>query len=251
MERVVLEAQLRDPAVGDVRQRAGHPRRRAVDVADRQPAGHHPAPAAVGVAHAVLGLQMRRAGRRGGRRSRRAAAAGRPACTRSNQARRVVVAGVLGPAEDRVPARREVDPVRSPGPSPRSRRWRRAPPARSAPRCATGRDACWWLMRVADRALERGGVELLLDQVVGHAERGRLEVDLVVGLTGEHDHRARGRDREALSRRARARCARPGGSRSGRRRGCCSRIAASALVVAPCATRPRSAPGPGARACRG
>ena len=43
--------------------------------------------------------------------------------------------------------------------------------------------------RVADRALERDGVELLLDQVVGDAERGRLEVDLVVALAGEHDHR--------------------------------------------------------------
>ena len=38
---------------------------------------------------------------------------------------------------------------------------------------------------VADRALQAGRVELLLDQKVGHAEGGRLEVDLVVEVNRE------------------------------------------------------------------
>ena len=43
-------------AVGDIRERAGHPARLAVGVADREPAAEHPPPAAVCVAHPVLGL---------------------------------------------------------------------------------------------------------------------------------------------------------------------------------------------------
>ena len=52
---------------------------------------------------------------------------------------------------------------------------------------------------VADRALEAGGVEILLDQVIGHAERRRLEVDLVGGLAGEHDHGGERSRREAVT----------------------------------------------------
>jgi hypothetical protein len=61
VQRVMLQAQLRGPAVGDVRQRSGHAGRRAVDASDRQAPGHHPAPAAVGMSHSVLGLHVGRA----------------------------------------------------------------------------------------------------------------------------------------------------------------------------------------------
>ena len=58
--------------------------------------------------------------------------------------------------------------------------------------------------RVADRSLQPRSVELLLDQVVGHPERGGGEIDLVVALPGEHDHRRVGRGGERLGQQVQA-----------------------------------------------
>ena len=147
VQRVVLEAQLGDAAVGDVRQRA----RPSASGGRRRP--RIARPRVITQRQVPSAWRIRCSDCRWGvRPSRWASIAPRsrstsPECTRSNQADGIVVAGLLGLAEDRVPARREVDPVRSPGPSPRSRRWRRARPARSAPRCSDrSRSACWWLI---------------------------------------------------------------------------------------------------------
>ena len=61
VQRVVLELELRGALVGDVGHRTSHPGRAPAGTADRQPAREHPPPAAIGVTHAMLGLQMGRA----------------------------------------------------------------------------------------------------------------------------------------------------------------------------------------------
>ena len=61
VQRVVLELGLRALALGDVGLRAGDARRPAVDRAHGEAARQHPAVAAVAAAHAVLGLEVRRA----------------------------------------------------------------------------------------------------------------------------------------------------------------------------------------------
>ena len=60
MKRVVLELELGRTAIGDVGQRACHARDLAIGAADCQAAAEHAAPGSVGVAHPVLGFQVRR-----------------------------------------------------------------------------------------------------------------------------------------------------------------------------------------------
>ena len=181
-------------AVVDVRQRAGHARRAAVGVADRQAAAERPAPRCRRRGACGARTAGAASGRRGGRRSRRAARPTSSSCTRSNQTAAVLLARALGMAEHRVPARREVDPAAGQVPVPQAvvggaHRERVALLA-----AAKVVERLLVADRVADRALERERVELLLDEVVGDAERGRLEVDLVVALAGEDQHgRARAR----------------------------------------------------------
>jgi hypothetical protein len=58
VQGIVLQVQLGHSAIGDVGHRTGHPLRAAVVAPRGQPADQHPAPAAVGVANAVLGAQL-------------------------------------------------------------------------------------------------------------------------------------------------------------------------------------------------
>ena len=105
VERVVLELQLGRPLVGDVRHGTRDPGRAAARAPDGEPAREHPSPCPVRMAHAVLGLQVRRV-------------AGEVGFDRRPQARHVLVVDQLEPrrrrrlarllalAEDRVPAGR-------------------------------------------------------------------------------------------------------------------------------------------------
>ena len=106
VQRVVLEAQLSQPAVSDVGDRARHPGRRAVGPAHRQATGDHPPPAPVGVAHPVLQMQVRGAAVQV-RLDRGADAGDVPRVHEREPERRVALAGIRiapGSPEDGVPA---------------------------------------------------------------------------------------------------------------------------------------------------
>ena len=191
VQGVVLQAQLRDAPVGDVRQRAGHPGRTAIGAANGQAPGHHPPPGAVGVAHPVLGLQVGRAPVEV-RLDRRAQAQDVAGVHEIEPDRGVAVGGDLvatRPAEDRMPARREVDRAALQAPVPdavvggsHGERVTLLGEGEIA-------DGSRVRDRVADRPFQARGIELVLDQVVGHAQRRGLDVDLVGRLAGEHEHR--------------------------------------------------------------
>jgi hypothetical protein len=182
VQGLVLEAKLRRALVGHVRQRAGHPDRLPIHTATDQSARRHPPPVTVSMTQAMLTLQVVRASGQMGldRLLQAGPVIGRHAV---KPRRRPSLAGSLGQSEDRVPARREVDPAGLQVPVP-------DPVVGS-----TGRErvALGLLVAdcVADRALQAGRGELLLDEEVGDPERRRLEVELVGGQPGEHDHRRR------------------------------------------------------------
>ena len=194
----MLKSDLGAAAFGDVRQRARHARDLSVHAADRQAAAEHPAPRSVRMKHPVLGLQMR-------------GLPGDVRVNRGSQARQVArvhevkpdggifVARALSMPEDRVPARREIDsiPAQIPIPDAVARRAHGERVALLAANQIVERP----LMadRIPDRALQSGRVELLLDEVVGHPERRRFEVDRVVALPAEDDHRRARAGREPLS----------------------------------------------------
>jgi hypothetical protein len=142
VQRIVLEAQLGHAAVGHVGHRPGHPGGAAVVAARGQPAGQHAAPAAVGGSDARRGAEgtgppdapgSRRAGApnlRGERGETRQPEAGRPPDGGAPGSRRT---GVRSTA------------CRRRGPNPRSRRWQRGRPGRSAPRSGpAGHQAAGW-----------------------------------------------------------------------------------------------------------
>ena len=112
---------------------------------------------------------------------------------------RVRVDGALGMTEDRLPPWREVNPVGLQVPIPDSviRRPHRQRVALLAPSQVA--DRLLVVDRVANRALEARRLELVLDQIVGHPQGTGFEIDPVVALTGEDDHRRQGARGEALA----------------------------------------------------
>ncbi len=189
VERVVPQLTLRPPALGDIGQRPRHPRRLPVrGVADGQATGKHPPPRAVGVLHAVLRLHVR--GLSGQMAGDRLAQPGD--VVRMDELEpgvRRVVRGRLGLAEEGTPAGREVHPVGLEVPVPDAivdgagGKGIALLCAGQLPEGLVVADG------VADRALERQRVELLLQEEVRHADARCLQIDLVVGLAGQHDDR--------------------------------------------------------------
>ena len=174
--------------LGDVRQRAGDANRRAAAIARGEAAGQHPAPLAVGVADPVLVLEVR-------------AAARQVMVDLAAQPLDVVGVDELEPrvrpvgrelvvvAQQRLPALREVHAGRRQVPVP-------DPVVGGAHGDGVALLAAAEIDRrlvlaegVADRALQARRVDRPLDQVVGDAQLGGLQVDLVVVLSGEHDDR--------------------------------------------------------------
>ena len=187
VEGVVLQSQLRGPAFGDVRQRPRHANGLAVGAAAGQPTDHDPTPAAVGMAHPVLELQVRRAVvQMGGDRVLQPGKIlgvneGKPGLG-------TILPGLLGLTEDRLPTLREVDPVAHEVPVPDAIIGR--PDRQRVTLLAAGQvDRLLVADGVANRAFQAGRVELLLDQVVRYPERAGRKVGLVGGMAGEHDHR--------------------------------------------------------------
>ena len=194
---VVLEPDLGAAAIGDVRERARHPCHLGVAAADREAAAEHPAPGSIGVAHPVLGFQMR-------------CMPGDVRVDRRPQAQHIVavhevkpggwilVARALGLAQDRAPAWREVDPIAPQIPVPDA--VVRGPHGERVSLLALDQVVERPLMadRISDRALQSGGLEVLLDEVVGDPEGSRLQIDLVVAGPGEDDHRRPRARRESL-----------------------------------------------------
>ncbi len=175
--------------VGDVGHAPGHPQRVPLAVPDGKAAVEDPPIVPVLVAHPVLDLEMLRLAREMGvdQRPHGFQVIGVDA----------LEPGLVGTAElsvqvaqDLLPARTEVKvvgdhvPVPDPVIGPLDRKRVAFAALAQLGQCGVVRD------RVADRSLKKRRVELVLREEVGHAQLGRLQVQVrEVGLPGEHDHR--------------------------------------------------------------